>query len=147
MHQVERVEQLGRDRHGAEDARAPLLQALEHDDAARQVDALGGQPEGLGDAAAGGVQHAAEGAHLAPGLGSGGAKGAALLFGQVEAAAFAIMQLHPLRGGPGCGFATVHRHSVSRRAGRRHGKGAIIPGSSPPGGTRPGCPDTELAIV
>ena len=33
------------------------------------ADALGGQPEGFGDAAAGGVQHAAEGAHLARGSG------------------------------------------------------------------------------
>src|SRR3954465_170425 len=34
--------------------------------------------------------NAAQGAHLAPGLGSGGDKGAALRVGQVEAAAFAI---------------------------------------------------------
>ena len=53
------------------DALAALLEGLEHDRPAGEVDALG-VAQGLGDAAAGGVQHAAEGAHRPGRLGGGG---------------------------------------------------------------------------
>src|SRR5215208_292761 len=41
VYQIERVQQLGRHRYGAIDAPAALLQALEHDDTARQIDPIG----------------------------------------------------------------------------------------------------------
>ena len=47
MHQVERLQQRGRHRHGAVDAAAALLQALEHELARGEVDAIDGQRQGL----------------------------------------------------------------------------------------------------
>ena len=64
VHQVEGVEQLGRHRHRPVRPAPALLEALENDHLASQVDPVGGQRQGLGDSAAGGLQHAAEGAHL-----------------------------------------------------------------------------------
>ena len=69
------------------------------------------------------MQHAAEGPHLARGLGGSGHEGAALLLGEVEAAAFGVVKLHAR---PGL-IETVHMNSVSRRAQQRHGAGGIIP--------------------
>jgi hypothetical protein len=43
VHEVELVEQPGRHRHGPVDAPAALLQALEHDRLAGEVDPLGRQ--------------------------------------------------------------------------------------------------------
>jgi hypothetical protein len=51
-------------------ASSTLLQALEHHYPAGQLDAAGGERQGFGDAVAGGVRYAAEGAHLALGLAS-----------------------------------------------------------------------------
>jgi hypothetical protein len=50
LHQVERVEQ-GRG-HGAVDPAFPLPQALQHQDAGGEIDAIGGQRQRLGEAAA-----------------------------------------------------------------------------------------------
>src|SRR4051812_33743067 len=66
------VQQLGWHRHGAEDALAAFLQALEHHHPAGQVDLPGGEGQGFGNPAAGGVQGAAKGAHLPWGFGGGG---------------------------------------------------------------------------
>ena len=57
VHQVELVQQPRRHRHGPIDAAAVLLEGLEHHGLAGQVDMLGRERQGLGDAAAGGVQH------------------------------------------------------------------------------------------
>jgi hypothetical protein len=46
VHQVERVQQVGGHRHGAENALAALLQVFEHHHAARQVDLPGGEGHG-----------------------------------------------------------------------------------------------------
>jgi hypothetical protein len=46
-----------------EDTLAALLEGFEHHRPAGEVDAIGGERQGLGDAAAGGVEHAAESAH------------------------------------------------------------------------------------
>jgi hypothetical protein len=61
VHEIKLVEQPGRHRDGPVDAAAALLEALEHDRLASEVDPLGGERQGLGDAAAGGVEQAAEG--------------------------------------------------------------------------------------
>jgi hypothetical protein len=94
VHEVELIQQPGRHRHGPVDAAAALLQALEHDRLAGEVDPLGGEGQGLGDAAAGGVEHAAERAHRPGGLGGGGEEGGPLLGGEVEALAVRVVQLH-----------------------------------------------------
>ncbi len=86
-----------------------LFQAFEHHHAAGQVDLPGGQDQGFKNSAAGGVQGGAEGAHLARGLGGGGQEGAALLFGEIEAAPFGVEELHAVLGLVG----TVHANSVS----------------------------------
>lgn len=65
VHQVEGVQQFGRDGQGTIDALATLLEAFEHHNAVAHVDVVSGQRQGLGDAAAGGVQHATKGAHVA----------------------------------------------------------------------------------
>jgi len=109
MHQVEGVQQLGRHRHGAVNTLAALLQALEHHQAPRQVDLLRRQGQGFGNAAASCVQHAAESADLARGLGGGGHKSAALLLGEVEAAALGVVKLHARLGL----IDTVHMNSVT----------------------------------
>jgi hypothetical protein len=63
------------------------------------------------------MQHTAKGAHLARGLGGGGHEGAAFLLGELEAAAFGVIELHTRLGL----IDTVHMNSVSRRAQRGHG--------------------------
>ncbi len=57
------------------------------------------------------MQHAAEGADLARGLGGGGHEGAALVLGEIEAAAFSVVELHARLGL----IDTVHINSVSRQ--------------------------------
>jgi len=101
VNQIEGVQQLGRHRHGPVNTPAALLQALEHDDAPRQVDLLRRQSQGFGDPAAGCVQHAAEGAHLARGFGRSSDEGPALLLSDVEAAALGVEELHARLGRPG----------------------------------------------
>ena len=98
---------------------------------------------GFGDAAAGGVQGGAEGAHLARGFGGGRHEGAALVLGEVEAAPFGVEELHAgLRL-----VTTVHPDSVSRRGRRRHAAAGIsAPRPSPARHCR-WVPDTELSIV
>jgi len=95
--------------HGAVNTLAALLQALEHHQAPRQVDLLRRQGQGFGNAAASCVQHAAESADLARGLGGGGHKSAALLLGEVEAAALGVVKLHARLGL----IDTVHMNSVT----------------------------------
>lgn len=110
MHQVEHVEQLGRHRHSAEHARAPLLEALEHDDPARQVDLPGRERQGFRNPTPGRVQHGTEGAHLARSLGSGGHKGAAFLLG--------VEKLHAGLGLlPGCLFESQTSPGIGPGAG------------------------------
>jgi alkylhydroperoxidase family enzyme len=94
VHEIELVEQPGRHRHGPVDAAPALLQGLEDDRLAGEVDPLGGQRQGLGDAAAGGVEQAAERAHRPGGLGGGGQEGGALLGREIEAFALRIVELH-----------------------------------------------------
>ena len=79
VHKVELVQEARRDRHCPVDALATLIEGLEHDCAAGKVDALGRERQGLGDAAAGGVKHAAKRAHRPGGLGRGSEEGPALL--------------------------------------------------------------------
>ena len=57
VNEVELVQTDGRHRHGPVDALAALLEGREHDRPAGEVDSLGGQRQGLGDAAARDVQH------------------------------------------------------------------------------------------
>jgi hypothetical protein len=76
------------------------------------------------------------------GLG-GGQKGAALLLGAVEAAAFGVEELHALLGL----VATVHNNSVSRRGRRRHAAAGIPAPRPSPVRPRRWIPDTELVIV
>ena len=68
-----------------------------------------GESQGFGNPAAGGVQGAAEGAHLTRGCDGGGHEGAALRFGAVEEASFGVEKLHALLRL----VATVHQDSVS----------------------------------
>jgi len=68
-------------------------------------------------------QYAAEGADLARGFGCGGHEGAALVLGEIEAAAFGVIELHARLGL----IDTVHMNSVSQRAQRSHGAVGIIP--------------------
>src|SRR4051812_46732782 len=89
------------------------------------------------------MQHAAEGAHFARGLGCCIHEGAALVLGEIEATAFGVVELHAC---PGL-TETVHMNSVSWRAQGRHGRGRIVPDKSRPGWTSPACSDTELTIV
>ena len=125
VHQVEHVEQFGGHRHRAKHPRASLLQALEHDHPAGQVDLPRGQGEGLGNPASGGMQHAAEGAHLARRPGGGGHEGAAFILGEIQPPPVGVEQLHTGVTGPPLGGAidTFHRNSVSRqpRQGQRNG--------------------------
>jgi hypothetical protein len=57
VHHVEHVQQLGRRRHRPVHAAAALLQALERDDPARQVDLLRGEGQRFRDPAASRMQH------------------------------------------------------------------------------------------
>ena len=69
------------------------------------------------------MQHAAEGAHLARGLGGGGDEGAALVLGEVEAAAFGVVELHA-----GLGLIeTVHMSSVSQTGATKPRRGLNYP--------------------
>ena len=54
----------------------------------------GRERQGLGDPAAGGVEHAAQGPHRPGRLGGGGEEGGALVGGQIEALALGVVQLH-----------------------------------------------------
>ena len=85
----------------------------------------GGQGEGLGNPASGGMQHAAEGAHLARRPGGGGHEGAAFILGEIQPPPVGVEQLHTGVTGPPLGGAidTFHRNSVSRqpRQGQRNG--------------------------
>ena len=72
----------------------PLLQTLEDDDLAGQVDALRRQRQGFGDAATGVKKGAAERPHLARSLPGGGQKCLPLVVGEVEPPALAVEQLH-----------------------------------------------------
>ena len=62
-----------------------LLQGLEDQGPASEVDVLGRERQRLGDPAAGGVEHTAEGAHRPGRLRGGGKERSALLGGQVAA--------------------------------------------------------------
>ena len=55
---------------------------------------LRGERQGLGDPAAGGVQHGTQGAHRPGGPGRGGHERQPLVGGEVEALALGIVQLH-----------------------------------------------------
>jgi hypothetical protein len=78
VHQVEGVEQGRGHRHGAVDAALPLLQALDHQHAGGEVDAIGGQRQRLGEAAAGIGQGHTQGAHLTISQLGGAEEGVAL---------------------------------------------------------------------
>ena len=94
VHEVELIQQPRWHRYSTIDAAAAFLQALEHDRLAGEIDPLRGQRQSLGDAAAGGVEHAAERAHRPGGLGRGDEEGSALLGREIEALALRIVQLH-----------------------------------------------------
>ncbi len=64
MHHVEEFQELGAHRHGPVDPTAPLLEGLEHNDLARQIDSAHGQCQRFGQPAAGIVQDVAERADL-----------------------------------------------------------------------------------
>ena len=86
MHEVELVQEAGRHRHGPVDALAALLEGREHDRPAGEVDSLGGQRQGLGDAAARDVQHYRRGS--APAWPHGPRRGShPLVGGEIEALA------------------------------------------------------------
>ena len=73
----------GRHRHRPVDALAALLEGLGHGRPAGGVDRFRGERQDLGDAAAGGVEHAAKGSHRPRRLGGGGEEGNALVGGRI----------------------------------------------------------------
>ena len=94
VHQVERVEQGWRHRHGAVDAAAAFLEALEQQQSTGQVDAVGGEGQGLGEAAAAIGEGHAEGAGFAVGPLGGAQEGLALPGGEVLAGAVGGVEAH-----------------------------------------------------
>src|SRR4051812_44453715 len=66
---------------------------------------------------------------------------------QIEAAAFSVIELHPLRGLPGLRFGTLHNHFVSGLGLRGQSAGRIVPGIGAPGRTHGAPSDTELSIL
>jgi hypothetical protein len=109
VHQVEGVEQGRGHRHGAVDAALPLLQALDHQHAGGEVDAIGGERQRLGEAAAGVGEGHAQGAGVTVGALCGAEEGIALAGGKVFARAVRRMQLHP-GGGEGI-WPGTRRHA------------------------------------
>lgn len=142
VHQVEGVEQGGRHGHGLEDAATALLEGAEHQDAAGEVDAVGGQGEGASEMRQPVACRTAQKVRTSRGAGSGLQEGAALVLGQVEAAALGVEQLHARAGLVG----TVHISSVSTAASDRRGA-ADRRRRGRRAGRRPGGADTELPIV
>jgi hypothetical protein len=104
VHEVEGVEQSRGDGHGAVDAALPLLQALDHQHAGAEVDAIGSQRQRLGQAAAGVGKGHAEGAGVTVGALGGAEEDVALAGGEIFAGALGGMQLHPARRDRGGGF-------------------------------------------
>ena len=92
VHEVELVQEAGRRRHGPVDALTALLEGFDNDGLPGQVDPLRRERQGLGDAAAGIVQHGAEGAHRALGLGGCRHEGAPLVGAEVEAVSLSVVQ-------------------------------------------------------
>jgi len=111
VHQVERVEQGRGDGDGAVDPAFPLLQALENQGASGEVDAIGGEGEGLGEAAAGIGEGHAQGAGVAVGALGGTEEGVALAGAEVFARPIRDVQLHP---GAGARASLQHYDAISR---------------------------------
>ena len=128
VHHVERFEQGRGHGHGAIDAGAALLQALEHQHAGGEIDAIGGEREGLGEPAPGIGQRHAEGPHLAVGELGLAQEGVALAGGEVFPRAVGGVQLHPDLGR---GRGGVLRDAGSRAggalAGARGQRPAFLP--------------------
>jgi hypothetical protein len=102
MHEIERFEQSRGNGHGAIDAGAALLEALEDQGAGGEIDPIGGERQRLGQPAAGIGQGHAEGAYLAVSLFGGAQEGVALAGGEIFARPSRGVQLHAGRGGGGC---------------------------------------------
>jgi hypothetical protein len=111
VHQVERVEQRWRHRHGAMDAAAAFLEALEQQQATGQVDAVGSERQGLGEAAAAIGEGHAEGARFAVGTLGRAQEGLALAGGEVLAGAIGGVEAH---GGQRRGSGFSPRRLVDR---------------------------------
>ena len=103
--EVEGAEQGRGDGDGAVDAALAFFQALEDEHAGGEVDAVDGEGQGLGEAAAGVGEGHTEGADLAVGVFGGGEEGVAFAPGQIFAGAAGV----------------VEAHAVDRPRGRRRG--------------------------
>lgn len=102
VHQVEGLEESGRHRHGAEDARAALLQAGEDQHAGGEVDPVDGERQRLGEPAAGIGEGHAERAHRPLGPLGCREEGCALAGGDIFAGA--VRRVEPqARGGSWAG--------------------------------------------
>ena len=82
------------DRNGPVDAAAALLEGLQDDGLAGQIDAGGRERQGLGDPAAGVMQDEAEGAHGQGRLFGRREEGRALGGGQVQPFSLGVVQVH-----------------------------------------------------
>ena len=91
---VERLEEGRGDGHGAVDAGAAFLEALEDKDASGQIDAIGGEGEGLGQPTSGIGQGHAEGAGIPIAALGGFQEEVALTGGEVFTGAVDGVQLH-----------------------------------------------------
>ena len=87
MHQVEGIEERGRDGHGAVEAGAAFLLALKGEDRRLEIHPIGGERQGLRGATAGIQQRPAIGADLTGGGFGGRAEGCPLGSGEIQAVA------------------------------------------------------------
>ena len=138
VHEVELVQETWRHRHRPEDALAALLEGPEHDRAAGEVDAFGGERQASETRQPVMCSITAKGPHRPGRMGRGGEEGGPLVGGQVEALAPGVMQLHRRdrthhignRGKPGPPCPA--RQTLDFRPGRRRG---VLPNSA----ARTGC--------
>lgn len=123
MHQVKGLKEGRGDGDGAMDTGAALLKSLEDEDAGSEIDAIGGEGQGLREAAAGIGQGHAEGPGVAIPTLSGFQEEVALAGSEVFAGAIQSMELHAGRRGRRC-RGLPRRKAGARTRGVRAGRGS-----------------------